>query len=373
MRLLWEFLCKFIDCIYTWLKKCFLFEEEVSKVLVIEEVAANHEEIVEYKPEVEEALPNRIQAEINSGTKQYDLCENQYNAYENKLKGNTTLVLEEFFQNLDQNLLKVCPWLTIPLNNLNNIANFKADFKKYKSIEELREKIKQSALKKEDADIDHLYKSFEKIQELNDLCIKYNIERKEALTDSFNYNEIKIISPSREFYTNKVQLFTNIDFLKRVDYTKNFSEVNETEESLIPCAIVDEKNDASPENLSATVIELIDSKNKRYILTSDAGVESFDDMEKNGFTTENLNFVQLPHHGSRRNISTNWIGKFAPEMFLISAEGNKKHPRKAVISCIKKNLPNCKIYSTHKNKETISYTTNRSVFPNRNWGNAEPI
>lgn len=239
--------------------------------------------------------------------------------------------------------------------------------------EELREKIKQSALKKEDADIDHLYKSFEKIQELNDLCIKYNIERKEALTDSFNYNEIKIISPSREFYTNKVQLFTNIDFLKRVDYTKNFSEVNETEESLIPCAIVDEKNDASPENLSATVIELIDSKNKRYILTSDAGVESFDDMVKNGFTTENLNFVQLPHHGSRRNISTNWIGKFAPEMFLISAEGNKKHPRKAVISCIKKNLPNCKIYSTHKNKETISYTTNRSVFPNRNWGNAEPI
>ena len=47
--------------------------------------------------------------------------------------------------------------------------------------EELREKIKQSALKKEDADIDHLYKSFEKIQELNDLCTKYNIERKEAI------------------------------------------------------------------------------------------------------------------------------------------------------------------------------------------------
>ena len=45
-----------------------------------------------------------------------------------------------------------------------------------------------------------------------------NIERKEALTDSFNYSEIKIISPSREFYTNKVQLFTNIDWL--IDYVK---------------------------------------------------------------------------------------------------------------------------------------------------------
>lgn len=239
--------------------------------------------------------------------------------------------------------------------------------------EELRENIKQSALRNEDADIDHLYKSFQKIQELNDLCEHYNIEKKEAITDAFNYNEIKIVSPTREFYTAKVQLFTNIDFLKKVDYTKSFSEVDETLESLTPCDIVDEKNDASPENLSSTVIELVDSSNKRYLLTSDSGVESFDDMEKNGFNTENLNFVQLPHHGSRRNISTNWIGKFAPKMFLISAEGNKKHPRKAVLSCIKKNLPNCKTYSTHKNKGTISYTTNRSVFPNRNWGSAEPL
>ena len=58
-------------------------------------------------------------------------------------------------------------------------------------------------------------------------------------------------------------------------------------------------------------------------------------------------------------------------MYLISAEGNEKHPRKAVISCIKKNVPNCGIYSTHKNKGTLSYTTNRAVFPNRNWGSAK--
>lgn len=239
--------------------------------------------------------------------------------------------------------------------------------------EELRKNIKQSALKNEDADIDHLYKSFQKVQELNDLCEQYNIKKFEALTDGFKYNEMKIVSPSREFYTSKVQTFTNIDFLKRVDYTNSTSEVDETLESLKPCAIVDEKNDASPENLSATVIELIDSNNNRYLLTSDAGVESFDDMEKNGFSTENLSIVQLPHHGSRRNISTNWIGKFAPKMFIISAQGNNKHPRKAVLSCIKKNLPNCNTYSTHKNKGTISYTTNKSVFPNRNWGNAETV
>lgn len=240
--------------------------------------------------------------------------------------------------------------------------------------EELRENIKKSALNKEDPDIEHLYESFEKIQELNILCDNHSIEKKEALTDAFKYAEIKIVSPSREFYTEKVQQFTNIDFLKKFDFTKKvFGEINETVEGLKPCEIVDEKNDTSPENLSATVIELIDSKNRRYLLTSDAGVDSFDNMEQNGFESQNLYIVQLPHHGSRRNISTDWISKFAPEMYLISAEGNEKHPRKAVLNCIKKNLPNCKIYSTHKSKSTLSYTTNRDVFPDRNWGSAEPL
>lgn len=239
--------------------------------------------------------------------------------------------------------------------------------------EELREKIKTSALKKEDDDIEHLYESFQKIQELNNLCDRYKIKKFEALTDVFNTDVIKIVSPSREFYTEKVQQFTNIDFLKKVDFTKKYFSINESTESQNPCDVVDEKNDASPENLSATVIECIDSEGKRYILTSDAGVESFDDMEKNGFTTENLHFVQLPHHGSRRNISTRWICNFSPKMFIVSAEGNAKHPRKAVISCIKKNIQNCTIFSTHKGKSTLSFTTNKNSFPDRNWGNAEPI
>src|SRR5690606_28328513 len=93
--------------------------------------------------------------------------------------------------------------------------------------EELRNNIKKSALNKEDTDIEHLYKSFKKVQELNELCDIYSIEKYEALTDTFSFNEIKIISPSREFYKDKVQVFTNIDFLKKYDFTKSYSEVNE--------------------------------------------------------------------------------------------------------------------------------------------------
>ncbi len=239
---------------------------------------------------------------------------------------------------------------------------------------ELKDKIKNSYLAKEDADIIHLYESFEKVYKLNELCEKYSIKRFRALSDVniIRSNDIKILSPSKSFYEEKVQQFTNIDFLKRVDFSKKAPTVYD-DEITSPCTIVDEINDASPENLTSTVLQLTDSSGRRYILTADAGVDSFDSMVENGFTTNNINLVQLPHHGSRRNVSSTWLKKFNSNMYIASAAGNVKHPRKAVINCIKRNLPRATIYSTHVSKNTLSYTTNKEVFPNRGWGSAKPM
>jgi beta-lactamase superfamily II metal-dependent hydrolase len=239
--------------------------------------------------------------------------------------------------------------------------------------EELREQIKKSYLAKEDDDITHLYESFQKVLRLNELCKEHNLKKLSAFRETnLLGDDIKILSPSKEYYQGKVQQFTNIDFLKKEDFSIKVATVFDDEISS-PCTIVDEINDASPENLSSTVIQLTDSSGKKYILTADAGVESFDDMDKNGFDNENINLVQLPHHGSRRNISSAWLQRFKPHMFIVSAAGNVKHPRRAVVNCIKRNLPNTFVYSTHTSKNTLSYTTNREVFPNRGWGSATPL
>lgn len=241
--------------------------------------------------------------------------------------------------------------------------------------EEHKNRIYKSYVKNEDPDITHLYETFEQVEKLNNLCSKFNLKRYNAYRENVNFfnGVFRLLSPSKDFYVNMVQYFTDVDFLKTVDYTKKFTAVNEVEEDTKPCAIVDEKNDASPENLTSTVIQLTDSSGVKYILTGDAGVDAFDYMDGEGFDNTNIRFVQLPHHGSRRNISTKWISKFNPSYFLASAEGNSKHPRRAVINCIKRNLPNCKVYSTHTSKNTLSCTTNRAVFPNRNWGSATPL
>ena len=241
--------------------------------------------------------------------------------------------------------------------------------------QEHKDRIHQAYIKNEDADITHLYETFKQIDKLNLLCTKFNLKRHTAFAEDINLFDgaFRLLSPSKDFYVNMVQHFSDVDFLKTVDYSKKFSAVNSIEEETRPCAIVDETNDASPENLTSTIIQLTDSKKLKYILTGDAGVDSFDYMESEGFDNTNIEFVQLPHHGSRRNISTNWLAKFNPAYFLASAEGNNKHPRRAVINCIKRNLPDCKVYSTHTSKDTLSYTTNREVFPDRNWGAATPL
>jgi len=241
---------------------------------------------------------------------------------------------------------------------------------------EHKEKIRKAYLNNEDPDITHLYKSFEQVDQLISLCTKYNLRRYKAFTgtDFIGNGSFLILSPSEDYYANLVQHFSDVDFLKTVDYsTKSAKEVNELDEALKPCAVVDAENETSPENLSSTVIQLIDSKGKKYILTGDAGVDAFDYMDGVTFEAKDISVVQLPHHGSRRNVNANWLSKFSPSYFIVSAIGSQKHPRKAVINCIKRNINNCNVYSTHTNKGCISVTTNEEVFPNRNWSSATPL
>lgn len=220
-------------------------------------------------------------------------------------------------------------------------------------------------------------KVFESIQDAKNLDAvlkKYNIEPISAFSDTvLDHSLFKFLGPSKEFYLKQLSSFTNIEILKSTEPNIILeSEINEVEEGLKPCAILDEQNDTSAENLTSVLTQFIDSSNRRYLFTSDAGVDSFDSAEKNGFDMTDFHICQLPHHGSRRSVNTNWINKLNPKQYWVSASGNKKHPRKAVVSCIKKNLKDTNIYSTHKGG-TKHINSAANIFPERNWSSAEPL
>ena len=240
---------------------------------------------------------------------------------------------------------------------------------------EHRDRIHRAYLDGTDTDITHLYKTFEQVELLNEFCKRHNIKKYNAFSEDVNFwnGAFKILSPSTDFYVNLVQYFSDVDFLKTVDFGKKLIADIDEDDEIKPCDIVNETDDASPENLTSTVIQLTDGRGKKYLLTADAGTDSFDYMESDGFDPSNIELVQLPHHGSRRNINSKWIVKFNPRIFIVSAEGNVKHPRKAVVNCIKRNLNKCNVYSTHTKKSTLGYITNKDVFPIRNWVDAAPL
>lgn len=113
----------------------------------------------------------------------------------------------------------------------------------------------------------------------------------------------------------------------------------------------------SPEETSAenemSVIQYANLCGKRILLTADAGrgglAEAADYAPNVGIVLPGIDRFQVPHHGSRRNVSTEtldrWLGprlSTKPQKgevrftaIISSAEKDKDHPRKAVVrACI---------------------------------------
>jgi beta-lactamase superfamily II metal-dependent hydrolase len=219
-----------------------------------------------------------------------------------------------------------------------------------------------------------IYESLDDSNELVKQLGRYNIKPYKALsTEKMDHSLFQFLGPSEDYYKDCIAFFADSNNIpKIVNYKESEEIINESEEGNKPCVIVDEKNDDSPMNLSCTIVQFLDSKSREYLFTADAGVDSFNSVKENGFSIADKHIAQLPHHGGRRNVNTNIICEINPQQYWTSAIGDKKHPRKAVIECVKKNLNNCKCYSTHKGG-TKHINSTQNLFPVRNWSSAEPL
>jgi beta-lactamase superfamily II metal-dependent hydrolase len=98
-----------------------------------------------------------------------------------------------------------------------------------------------------------------------------------------------------------------------------------------------------PENESSTILCTV-YDGKKLLLTADAGVEALI-RAKDSYDLANLTWMQIPHHGSRRNINEELIAYFRPGVAYVSAEGNNKHPRRMVVNAFKS--VGTRVFSTH--------------------------
>ena len=227
--------------------------------------------------------------------------------------------------------------------------------------------------KKQDDELTRLFESFNRADDFAAKIKKLDIPIYKAMSKQEMYvgdeSLFKFFAPSLSFYKQQIDLYTSETYITSLSEKKILLE---SEDSIMddvevknPCPVVDEKDDASPENL-CSAITCFQSTNRKLILTGDAGVNTFKDAILNGFDIERPFIFQLPHHGSRRNINSEIITKVQAEQIWISAAGNKKHPRKAVIVCIKKNSKKTKIYlSKLTTGDWLHINSSNGVFPDR--------
>ncbi|WP_352426189.1 ComEC/Rec2 family competence protein [Aminomonas paucivorans] len=114
-------------------------------------------------------------------------------------------------------------------------------------------------------------------------------------------------------------------------------------EEIFPSRNTSDENEMS-------VIQYAELCSKKILLTGDAGRNGLQEAANyalsSGLKLPGIDIFQVPHHGSRRNVSSevldNWLGKklkYRPENEVVcaiisSAEEDKDHPRKSVIRAL---------------------------------------
>ena len=157
-------------------------------------------------------------------------------------------------------------------------------------------------------------------------------------------NILTVVAPTREFYMGKLEEMLELDGKKKhskVD-TSKYDENAEVDEDEVK-SVMDECTDDSPTNASSIVLLYEPGDGKRLLFTGDATQESLQWAIDN-FELNDIDFLKVPHHGSKHNLTTPIIDTLAPKKSYITASGTSKHPSSAVVYWLSKHGD---VYSTH--------------------------
>ncbi len=157
-----------------------------------------------------------------------------------------------------------------------------------------------------------------------------------------------VAGPTRDYYRQLLCEFTDIDARSVLD-----ARIAETGLSLFAellysdtSSTLDDSPETSPEN-NTSVILYGNNGGTRFLFTADAGVGALTRVvaayQAGSFS--NLEWFQLPHHGSRRNVNQFLVDHFCPKLAYVSADGSLKHPRRAVVNAFK--AKGTHVFSTH--------------------------
>jgi len=194
-------------------------------------------------------------------------------------------------------------------------------------------------------------KSLQTVADIYAIAQKRGIPHEEPFKGK-RLGNLEVCSPTVEFYDGLAIEITDVEKIKAEDAAEVRYDTQTTlEETMFKAILDDSSSDSSlltdphttPENESSAVTGT-QHDGKVFLFTSDAGTCALTNVLRD-YKVKGLHWMQIPHHGSRRNITKSLIDTFAPNTAYVSAEGSKKHPRRAVVNAFKE--AGATVYSTH--------------------------
>lgn len=214
-------------------------------------------------------------------------------------------------------------WMHLPWNHSERIRNLFHDGR-----------ITDDSLK------ERLRNAYKYAYELEQLAIKNKVKIVEPFSGiNFLNGVIKVLGPTLEYYESLLvdsakSPQTKNEGLAGSYLGKTYSSVKSSVfnwiEETFDIELLDNTGETSSEN-NSSVISLLEFDNKKYLFTGDAGVpalqNAIDYSENNYIDISKVDWKQVPHHGSQRNISPVILDAIKTDVAFVSASKNApKHP-----------------------------------------------
>jgi len=240
-------------------------------------------------------------------------------------------------------------------------------------ISEIRKSISEARLTKS---MSKITESIDNNINLLEIIRKKGITHKEPFTGlKHEHIPLTILGPSIPFYESLIKNFRDVKQLFEEESILEYDDKDEygllwqilnEDESLSD--VLDEDDDKSSENNSSTIIAFHPDNEKKYLFTADTGpmalqqvVDLYHDW------TKDLDWLDVPHHGSKKNLNSSLIKHFSPKVAFISGKGKRKYPSMAVVNALKK--VGALVYSTAKSECNIVHRN--GLEPRKGYGNIE--
>ena len=194
--------------------------------------------------------------------------------------------------------------------------------------------------------IARLKRDFSKAAELEEIANDKGIEIKDAFRGA-RIGQFTVLSPSRSTYlklvveSDKTPVAASDTMAKRQDAVSTAAWGEEN--------LKGDTEGTTADN-ETSIVQFADVCDRKVLLTGDAGVralaEAHEAATAMGKSTSNLDWFQVPHHGSRRNLSSDvldtWLGvKLSgpvkspiPRAIISANQKDKDHPKKAVVRAL---------------------------------------